>query len=185
MGNITSKNNSKAVAKVIHTLHARIDLDPDPKVTKKNLSVSTISIGAILAITLAGAEGNTAQELMDALEVTRDEVDDLLNSFRAAIRDLKKVKVKLANKVIIKEDYEVKKTYIKTVKKAFEAHQFAYFMEASIDDLDFVRMFFKAFQDAIRYLKKVKVYMEKKVYLFGADVNHRPEALRPDRRGGH
>ena len=121
MGNITSKNNSKAVAKVINTLHARFDLDPDPKVTKKNLSVSTISIGVILGITLAGAEGNTAQEIMDSLEVTRDEVDDLLNSFRAALRDLKKVKVKVANKVVVKEDYEVKKTYIKTVKRAFRA----------------------------------------------------------------
>ena len=55
-------------------------------------------------------------------------------------------------------------------------------MEASIHDLDLVRMSFKAFQDAIRDLKKVKVYMEKKVYLFGvtSDVNHRPEELRPD-----
>ncbi|MCF2506640.1 serpin family protein [Dyadobacter sp. CY107] len=90
-----------------------------------NLFVSPLSLHMALGMLLNGAEQETADEILKALEMEGVSLSDLNNAYKTLINDLPvadaKVNLGLANSLWYKSDFEVKPDFQSVLKNSFNA----------------------------------------------------------------
>jgi serpin B len=104
-----------------------VDLYQELKSKPGNLFFSPYSISSALAMTYAGAKGNTEKEMADVLHFTLEQTEDLHASFLQLETDMKfieekgDIKLSLANSLWIQQDYKLLESFVELNQKYYNA----------------------------------------------------------------
>lgn len=109
---------------------------------KENFCISPYSISQALSMTLNGAAGNTASEMISALgfeDYTQSEINAYQQKMNQALQSLDpQTNIAIANSIWIRDDYSVRKEFVDTN---------TYYYEAEVQNLPFNAAALKAIND--------------------------------------
>ncbi|MDD3432132.1 MAG: serpin family protein, partial [Bacteroidales bacterium] len=109
---------------------------------KENFCISPYSISQALSMTLNGAAGNTASEMISALgfeDYTQTEINAYQQKMNQALQSLDpQTNIAIANSIWIRDDYSVRKEFVDTN---------TYYYEAEVQNLPFNAAALKAIND--------------------------------------
>ncbi|XP_064615337.1 leukocyte elastase inhibitor-like [Liolophura sinensis] len=112
---------TKSMAEFTRNLYNEISKqNPD-----ENLFFSPFSIATALGMTLAGAKGNTASQIIKALKLTQ-ESDDFHTAFQKLFGEIKTTNaaytLSTANNMFVDQKFKVLDEYLKAIQSSFKSH---------------------------------------------------------------
>ncbi|XP_075169384.1 serine protease inhibitor 42Dd-like [Haematobia irritans] len=88
--------------------------------TKKNTVISPFSIQTCMAMVFTGTKGKTSEEIANVMKYVSNSSDEVSIAFRNILRQCHQSdSVKIANKVYLKEGYNIKSDYASTIKENY------------------------------------------------------------------